>query len=337
MKAKHFTCAALFASILFAGACQEPSVNRSEDGLLFLGSEETSDVVERVIAPGSRSLILEGFAGSLTLSASDSDVARLTITRTARGDSPEEAASELTRLDIEETGDETSYRYHFTASDQAMSRFDVEGTVPAQTPIRIRWVAGDIALRETAGNVDVQTQHGDIRYSGSAQTVNLRTRNGSVAAKLSSISAETDANLLTANGDVSVGVPPSSSAHIEASTSAGNIITGPIAFVSESLSPMDAGARFQARLGAGEGRVRLATQHGSIDISTFIPEVKSVPGDSARIDEADLPQADTVIADEVNSDTLIAGTKESGTGMADTETAAPDTTAPDSAPVDSLR
>ncbi len=298
MKAKHLPRAALVATFFALSACQQPSINRSEDGLLFLGSHEASDVVERVIAPGNRSLLLEGFAGTVRLTGTDSDVARFEITRTARGDSPAEAQSQLQNLQIEEVGDETSYRYRFAASENAMSRFDVVGTVPATTEMRIRWVAGDVELDGLSGDVDVQSQHGSLSYIGSGSIVHLRTRNGSVRASLGSVSAGSDVDLLTANGDIVAALPASASTHLEASTSAGSIATGTIAFASESYSAMDAGARFEGRLGEGAGRVAIRTQHGSVEISAYVPPVKDVVAqpDSLGSESPDIP-ADTVIAE----------------------------------------
>jgi hypothetical protein len=324
MKATHIPFAGILLLVFVLGACREPSISRSEDGLLFLGSDEASDTIERVIAPGGRSLILEGIAGSIRLSGTDSDVARLTVTRRARGDSPEEANSQLRSLDVEETGDETSYRYRFTASDRSLSRFDIEGTVPTDTPIRIRWVAGGVVLREISGDVDVQTQHGGVSYSGPANVVHLRSRNGSVKAQLWEVSAGADVDLLTANGDVSAALPHASSAHVEARTSAGSISTSQMTFVSESLSLMNAGARFQARMGEGAGRVALSTQHGSIDISSFVPDVKEiVPGEH-------VPTLDQVV--DIRADTAVADTV-----IAESEPATADTMPAEPAPVDSLR
>jgi hypothetical protein len=298
MKALRFHGVTFVAMLLLLTACQEPSISRSEGGLLFLGSDEATDVVERVIAPGNRALILDGFGGTVLLTGTDSDVARFEITRRARGDSPAEARAQLQNLNIEEVGDETSYRYQFTASETALSRFDVVGTVPAGTRIRIRWVAGNVTLDGLSGDADVQSQHGNLSYSGAGSIVHLRTRNGSVDAKLAAVSDGSDVDLLTANGDIVAVLPVGASAHVEAGTSAGSISTDQMAFVSETLSPMDAGARFQARLGQGTGRVVLATQHGSIRISSYVPEVieREAAADTARAEASTDLAPDSVIA-----------------------------------------
>ncbi len=216
MKGQYISLATSIALLAIFSACQEPTINRSEEGVIFLGSDESSDVVERVISPGQRTVVLNGFAGSINLVGSDSDVARFTITRTARGDSPAEAQSQLRNLDIEEVGDELTYRYNFTASQNALSRFDVTGTVPAGTPITIQWVAGNITIDGLSEKVEVQNQHGDVGYFGPSSTVRLRTRNGSAAATLTSTTKTFDVALLTANGDVTAHVSRLASGNIEA-------------------------------------------------------------------------------------------------------------------------
>jgi len=302
MKGQYISLATGIALLAIFSACQEPTINRSEEGVLFLGSEESSDVVERVISPGQRRVVLNGFAGSINLVGSDSDVARFTITRTARGDSPAEAQSQLRNLDIEEVGDELTYRYNFTASQNALSRFDVTGTVPKGTPIAIQWVAGNITIDGISGKVEVQNQHGDVGYSGPSSTVRLRTRNGSAAATLTSTANTFDVALLTANGDVSAHVSPLASGNIEATTSAGAISTDSIDFVSESYSPADAGARFRGRLGQGAGQISLATQHGSVSISAYVAPAVT----PAEAVEAAMPEEEGA---QVLPDSLIPATE----------------------------
>ena len=334
MKAQTLLSAFLVVSLPFVGGCQEPTISQTEEGVLLLGTDEVSDVVERVTSLGSRTLILEGFAGSVRLTGTDSDVARLSITRAARGDSPEEANEQLGKLVIDELGDELSYRYEFSSSDRFLSQFHVEGTVPSRTPVQIRWTSGDLTLTDVHGPADIQTSHGDVAYSGGSTKVVLRTRNGTADAVLSSAAPTLEAELLTANGDVSASLPPSGSTHVEAATSAGSISVEGITFASQSYSPADAGARFQGRLGEGSGRVSLTTQHGSVNVRayggpTYVPS-ETAPS-QVDADRA-LGEGDTLGASrdsiEAPPDTIIA---------ADTVITASDVLPPSETPADSLK
>ncbi len=278
MQAPHTLIAAVAISAILFASCEKPSVSRSEGGTLFLGTEEATDTFDRAVSPGSRQLILEGFAGDVHLIATDSDVARLTVTRRARGDSPEEARSNLAELDIEETGDEASYRYRFLAARTELSRFDVVGEVPRATPVLVKWKAGNIRIDGLSSETVVQNHSGDVGFAGPSSMVRLATRNGDVSATVQSALPAPDYQLLTANGDATVALPAAASVHVEASTAAGSIRTGDLPFTSERFGPADAGARFKARLGEGTGSVKLTTQHGSILISRFEPpQAPAVP------------------------------------------------------------
>ncbi len=321
MKGRHISGVALFVLILLASSCKQQTINRTEDGVLFLGSDEASDVVERVVAPGARSIELSGFAGSVHLAATDDDVASFMITRSTRGDSPQQARDNLNGLDIEEVGDETRYRYNFKAENKVMSRYDVIGTVPTATPVRIRWASGEIRIEGLAGHIDVQNQHGDVEYSGAAASVKIRTRNGGIAARFESADPSANYVLATANGDADAEVRSDASLHIEASTSAGTINTGPMLFASEEYAPMDAGASFKGRLGQGTGRLTITTHHGSIDLLPFV----YVPPAVTAPDSAATP-----------TDTL-AAPGEPAVSTPDTAVATVDSVASSSVPVDSLR
>lgn len=296
MKANLLRGIALVGSLTLFGACQDPTISRSDDGNLLLGSYEASDVVERVISPGQRSLVLEGFTGSIHLTGDDSDVARLQITRRARGDTPAEAEGRLANLDIEETGDDASFRYNFGASDRATSSFDIEGTVPANTPVRIEWVAGDIDVGGLIADIEVRNRHGGIAYSGPSSKVHLRTRNGDVSAALAAAGPQSNVDLVANNGDVSLLVSPEASVRIVATTSAGSIRTGRLSFVSESYSPMDAGSRFEGRIAQGTGRIMISTEHGSVDIGEYVPQIQVHAEAPDTTDSAAGAAPDSVIA-----------------------------------------
>ena len=270
----------LFAApLLLLGACEEQTISRTTEGTLYLGAYEASDVIERVISPGGRRFVLDGYSGSIRISGSMTDVARLSITRRARGDTPSEAQSNLAGLDIEEEGDETAFRYRFSPDKPEISRYDITGELPPDTPLVIRWTSGKIEVEGLGGPVDVHTVNGDVVYAGTSRQLRLQSKNGDVTASLlepprpqspdtlvPARSASPSYELVTANGDITASVPTSIDIRVDATTSAGNIRTADMPFVSEKFGPVNAGARFTARLGQGNGRMQLATQHGSVTL-----------------------------------------------------------------------
>ncbi len=318
MKIRSASTAALFALLLLTIGCKEQEVSRTSEGTLYIGAYESTDVVERVVSPGTRKLILEGHAGAVNLRAGDTDVARLSITRKARGNSPSEASENLAGLDIIEEGDELAFRYRFAAEKPELSRYLVTGEIPAGTPLSIDWTSGAISLDGFAEDIDVRTINGDVGFIGASSKVRLQSRNGDVRGAVFSI-PEVPADTLqpipavnasyeftTANGDIVATIPSSLNVHIDALTSAGEIRTANLPFVDEQFGTLNAGARFTARLGAGNGQLKLATQHGSVHIREAIPRVDrkaDAPADSASAeDPVGMDDAEATSQDQTEDD-----------------------------------
>ncbi len=289
MNTRSAFTAGLVTLLALSSGCKEQEVSRTSEGTLYVGAYESADVVERVVSPGTRQLILEGHAGAINLQAAETDVARLSITRKARGDSPSEASANLAGLDIIEEGDDLAFRYRFAAEKPELSRYVVTGEIPAGTPLTIQWTSGPVSLDGFKEDVDVRTINGDVGYVGTSNKVRLQSRNGDVrgaifpAAKtlpadtLRPIPAATTSyEFATANGDVVATIPSSLNVRIDALTSAGEIRTAGFPFLDEKFGNVNAGARFTARLGTGNGRLKLATQHGSIHIREAIAPTEPV-------------------------------------------------------------
>ncbi|MBT8401177.1 MAG: DUF4097 family beta strand repeat protein [Rhodothermia bacterium] len=301
MNIRSTATAGLLTLLLLTTGCKEQEVSRTSEGTLYVGAYESTDVVERVVSPGTRKLILEGHAGSVNLRTGDTDVARLSITRKARGNSPTEASENLAGLDIIEEGDEAAFRYRFAAKKPELSRYVVTGEIPAGTPLAIEWTSGSVSIDGFTEDVDVRTINGDVGFIGTSSKVRLQTRNGDVRGAILSMPPTVPADTLrpipainasyeftTANGDVVATIPASLSVHIDAITSAGEIRAASLPFVDERFGTVNAGARFTARLAAGNGQLKLATQHGSVHIRESVLSMDR-PGSPAADTTASVP------------------------------------------------
>lgn len=319
MRLRSASTAALSTLLILSIGCKEQEVSRTSEGTLYVGAYESTDVVERVVSPGARKLILEGHAGTVSLQAGDTDVARLSITRKARGNSPSEASENLAGLDIIEEGDELAFRYRFAAKKPELSRYVVTGVIPASTPLTIEWTSGSISLDGFAEDVDVRTVNGDVGFVGTSSNVRLQSRNGDVrgavfgapvspADTLRPIPAVTASyEFTTANGDVVTTIPSSLNVHVDALTSAGEIRTANLPFVDEQFGSVNAGARFTARLGAGNGQLKLATQHGSVHIRESIPRTDRTSDATADTTESASDTAGSVESEAAEHNALEAG------------------------------
>ncbi len=297
MRNSYFVLTLSLILLMGGAGCKEPSLSRSPEGVLSLGAHEASDTIERVVAPGVRNLILEGHTGNIYLTATDANVARLSVTRRTRADTPEEAEQKLQRLNVEEEGNETAFRYRFAADSPETSRFDIVGEIPRATPVVVNWRSGVVSVESFAESVEVRTVNGDIEFHGSSPRIAVHTRNGDISATIESAPQTTaprsNMEFVSANGDVTALIPANANVRLEATTSAGTIRAGALPFSSEKFSVVGAGARFHARLGDGSGLVKLATQHGSIVVGRFEA--------AATEDAAPGAPSDTTAADSVGT------------------------------------
>ncbi|WP_456428410.1 DUF4097 family beta strand repeat-containing protein [Rhodocaloribacter sp.] len=270
-------------TLLFLGlaACGKGTgVGETEEGSLVLGTSEATETVTRAVAPGDRTLVIDGFAGNVALTGSDDDVARLTFTKHARGDGEKAARRALGRIRIEESGDEATYRYGLRADAPRVSRVDVTGTVPRGTTLRILLKNGNVTLTGLEGPVSVNGENGNVRIAGAGAAVEVETRNGSIAVGMARLAPDAVVRLATVNGDLTLALPPDASARVEARTNAGEIRAEGLVFADRSLDPVGAGGRFHGRLGSGGAVVELKTENGNVTMREGVLDAAPMPADS---------------------------------------------------------
>ncbi|HMB89748.1 MAG TPA: DUF4097 family beta strand repeat-containing protein [Rhodothermales bacterium] len=250
-------------------ACQgkDAGVSQTEEGQLVLGEEEQTDVVERAVAIGARTLVLDGYRGTITLNGTDDRTASLTFTKHARGRDAEAAAKALERVSLEEEGDETKYEYVMRARDPNLTSVDITGEVPRNTNVDIRLESGNVRLSGVSGPMVVKVEGGDVQIAGAANNVDVEVRNGSIDLGVYRVAAGSTIELRTTNGHLGLTLPASSSTKIEARTSAGTITTEGLTFAERQLNPDGAGARFQGSLGQGGTTIMLRTENGNVSLT----------------------------------------------------------------------
>ncbi len=260
-------CLPLFALLLVAACGKSDSVRQGADGALLLGGVEQTEVVERGVVPGRRSLVLTGFSGDITLSGTQSDQAALRFTKKGRGDSEDDAREALDDITIEEAGDDTAYRYTFRSRNPARTAVDVEGTVPAGTRLEITLDNANVVVRAFSAPVVIRVQNGRVQVASASSDVDVETQNGDMTVALARVPETARVRLATQNGRIALGLPVDAGARIEASTEVGRIRSEGLDFRSQNLEPKGAGATFRAAMGSGAARVEIETQNGSIELS----------------------------------------------------------------------
>ena len=300
----------IFSLLLLMGlsACQrESGVSQTEEGRLVLGAVEQTETLDRSVDLGQRTLALDGFRGTIWLEGvEDTALAHLTFTKRGRGEDESAARNALGRVTLEEAGDAETYRYMMQSRAPSRTAVDVRGTVPRGAAVRIEWVGGTIALSHVEGPIHVQSQGSTVRVAGAGATVDVETRNGAVDVAMARVPDESRVQLRTANGDLTLTLPASTAASVEARTDAGEINTDGLSFTRRRLSPIEAGARFEAQLGTAGAHIDLRTENGTIQLreGRILRLPEEAPVDSVRTTVP--PAADTLRADTTRVDTTLA-------------------------------
>lgn len=258
--------------LLVAGACclfaacqpEDAGVSQTEEGTLVLGEIEQTALAERGVLLAGRTLVLDGFRGTIALEGTDDAVARFVFTMTARGRTAETAAEALDGITLEESGDGEVYRYVMRSEDPNLSQVRINGAVPRGAAVRLRLASGNVELSGVEGALDIRLDDGGIRVAGAADAVEAQTRNGAVEVGMLRVPASGALRVQTTNGSITLTVPGTSAAAVEAQTSAGTITTTDLDFADRRLDPEGAGARFRGRLGTGGAAITLRTENGTI-------------------------------------------------------------------------
>ena len=327
----------LLATTLMLGACQQPStsdVDHTDEGVLRLGTVAVVDTVSRAVAPNDRPLVIDGFRGSVDLKGSDGSTAELQFVRQGRGQSREAARGVLDDVTITESGSEQSYSYTLETDGGAYAAVDVLGTVPRTADLRVEQSKGPVSLSGVQGALTVAHDHGPVTIQGASASVDVKVKNGDLQVDLQSLPSDATIALRTANGDVTLGVPPTASAQFEVQTNVGVIQTKGLSLAEERFMPRDAGGQYTARMGTGDASIEVQVQNGSILVqSTNVPErerpvrvdtaaTESVPADS--VSDGSTTPAPNAAGSSASGDTLSG----SGSGASVSQDTVPSSSTP---------
>ncbi len=269
---------ALFTLTL--GACYSSNdVEAGDDGALVLGAVEQTETVERGVVPGTRTLVFDGFSGTITLSGTDDAQALLRFVKKGRGDDNDDARKALEAITLGESGDDASYRYELRTGDAAHTSVDVDGTVPEGTRLEIRLQNGNVVVRQVTAPLTIRVENGAVQVAGAASNVQVSAQNGDLTVALAALPAEATVEATTQNGQIRLGLPADAGARIEATAGVGAIRTDGLDFRSQRLDPEGAGGRFRATMGSGSARVTLSTENGGIELldAATLTVISAVP------------------------------------------------------------
>lgn len=282
---------ALVAAAILGSGC---SINLSAEH--YIGKEEKTFAVT-----GTPELSLKTFDGSIEVTTWDKSVVGLTIERRAGSQAEAEALKVTTSQDgnrivveavqpertvqvgihmgrsvrfvvsvpkntdlVARTGDGSITvtgvhgRLELRSGDGSVTGTGLAGEIAAQTG------DGSVALEGVKGKVDVDTGDGSVRIAGAPTVLRAHTGDGSVALDLEAGTAIKDNwEITTGDGGVSLELPGTINAELDASTGDGTIDASAFGLRAEGESKRE----LRGRLGTGGAMLKVRTGDGGITIA----------------------------------------------------------------------
>ncbi len=144
------------------------------------------------------------------------------------------------------------------SGDGSVTGTSLDGEVVANTG------DGSVSLEGVKGRVDVNTGDGSVRIAGAPTSLRAHTGDGSVALNLETGTAiKENWDITTGDGSVSVELPGSINAELDASTGDGTINAGDFGLHADGESKRE----LRGRLGSGGPTLKVRTGDGGITIA----------------------------------------------------------------------
>src|SRR2546428_303399 len=154
-----------------------------------------------------------------------------------------------------------SVRVHFTVR------------VPRGVKVDAFTVNGDVTVAGASAPVKAQTVNGEIKAQTSAGPLEVQNVNGSVQAAISGFAEPGKVEVKTVNGAVTLELPATLNAELEATTLAGSVDTDFPLTASQGILPR----RFHGTIGTGGRTIQVETLHGSIQVRKLPPPAPPRP------------------------------------------------------------
>lgn len=183
---------------------------------------------------------------------------------TVRGHTPEEAQFHLSLLEVGQETDGGTLRLAGRWPREQLARcspsvaFTI--TMPAGLETALVTHNGRLRVEGVEGATQATTHNGDVVWQGKARRLALTTHNGDVQADFAADGA-VQAEVATHNGDVVVGFPGAVDAAFTARTHNGRLTNG-----GRLADPSLARGSLKGTLGAGSGRIDVATHNGDVRV-----------------------------------------------------------------------
>lgn len=208
-------------------------------------------------------------AGHITVTGGDGAQVAVRVTRRHSGNwtSGDEGDLEQVRVEVGQEGDTitviTQPGHHIQMGSRNI-QVDIEVSTPRASRLDLTLSAGQTDLRETSGPLNVKVSAGQLDLQGVrvAESSRLEVATGQIRGDVE-LAAGAALDVSVAAGDVSLELPSSTSAEVDASASVGHITVHGLPI---DVSRRIVAAHARGRLGDGSGRLTIHVATGSIGL-----------------------------------------------------------------------
>jgi DUF4097 and DUF4098 domain-containing protein YvlB len=152
--------------------------------------------------------------------------------------------------------------FDWLAGNNVSMSVEYEVTVPASMNLTLDDTNGAVEVSDVHGSHHISTTNGHITVARSGGDIDAETTNGAIKAELADVTPGKNLRLETTNGHISITLPKSLAARIDASTTNGSINSD----LPVTTTEMRHHALRGTVNGGGNSELRLRTTNGSINI-----------------------------------------------------------------------
>lgn len=242
----------------------------------FAGDEATETFERSLnVRPGS-SLEVDNVNGSITVTGWDQPRVRIHAVKkvSARSSDVAQQGLRALRIEVEQTdravridtiypkkGDVGMFDALFGGAGNVSSSVKYEISVPRSMNVEADTVNGAIRITGVTGEIELDTTNGKIDVVNCSGSVDASTTNGGISAELTSVTAGREMTFETTNGRISLAVPPTLGADINAATTNGSVRSD-LPLVTHRFSR----SSLKGTLNGGGPEIKLRTTNGGIEI-----------------------------------------------------------------------
>jgi len=209
-------------------------------------------------------LTVETFNGSIRVRGGDDSRVHVVAQKYVRSDDPDDARATMAALNVQVSHDNGGLVLrapHPPRDGVRETGVTFEITMPRSADLRLVTTNGEIEVEDVRGDDKLHTTNGRITVSRGDGSVDAETTNGAIRVELVNVTPSRPLRFVTTNGSITLNLPQSLSADVDASTTNGSIHNDlPIV-----ASKVDR-TRMLGRINGGGTELRAHTTNGSITI-----------------------------------------------------------------------